>query len=175
MSRFVVVGCSGSGKTTLAREISDKLGLPHVELDALYHQPGWVGLDDDALLEALAEATAGDEWVVDGNYSRSRDVTWPRAETVVWLDYPKARVMRQVVGRTLRRVVTREELWNGNREPLTNLYRLDPERNIIRWAWTTYDGVREKYLGLRDDPTWAHLEFVTLRSPTEAHAWLAEL
>lgn len=175
MSRYVVVGTSGSGKTTIARAMSHRLGIPHVELDALYHRPGWQPTPDDELLAAAAEATSGDAWVVDGNYSRTRPIIWPRATAIVWLDYPKGLVMRRVVGRTLRRVLTREELWNGNREPWTNLYRLDPERNIVRWAWTTYDTTREKYLDARDDPTWAHLDWVVLESPTEAEAWLADL
>lgn len=175
MRRLVVVGTSGSGKTTTARAIAERLGVPCVELDSLFHQPDWVQLDDDAFLAAVADATAGDAWVVDGNYTRSREVTWPRAEAIVWLDYPRSVVMRRVTSRTLRRVVTRQELWNGNREPWTNLYRLDPEHNIIRWAWTTYDANRDKYLTAMDDPEWDHLEWVVHRSPDETDAWLASL
>jgi adenylate kinase family enzyme len=175
VNRFVVVGSSGSGKTTTARAISERLGIPHVELDALYHQPDWKPTPDDELLAAVADAVAGEAWVVDGNYSATRPITWPRARTIVWLDYPKSLVMRRVVGRTLRRVVNREELWNGNREPWTNLYRLDPERNIIRWAWANYDGYRERYLAAQEDPTWDHLDWVVHRSPAETEQWLAAL
>ncbi len=82
----------------------------------------------------MVEAVAGDDWVVDGNYGAVRDLVWERADTVVWLDLPRRVVMRRVAIRTIRRALTREELWNGNREPLTNFYRWDPERNIIRWA-----------------------------------------
>lgn len=52
----------------------------------------------------------------------------------MWLDLPRRIVMRQVVGRTLRRIVRRELLWNGNRELLRNVWARDPERSIIRWA-----------------------------------------
>ena len=41
MQRVSVVGNSGSGKTTLARQLAGRLGVAHVELDAIFHQPDW--------------------------------------------------------------------------------------------------------------------------------------
>ncbi len=112
-------------------------------------------------------------WVVDGNYSVVHDIVWRRADTVVWLDLPYARVMARTVGRTLRRVVTREELWNGNREPFSNLYSLDPERNIIMWSATRHRVYRRRYSEAARDPQWSGLRFVRLRSSGEAHGFLA--
>lgn len=42
MRRVVVVGQSGSGKSTLARRLAEHLRVRHIELDALFHGPGWV-------------------------------------------------------------------------------------------------------------------------------------
>ncbi len=39
-----MVGTSGSGKTTVGRALAARLGLPFVELDAIFHQPGWTEL-----------------------------------------------------------------------------------------------------------------------------------
>lgn len=66
MRRVSVAGTSGSGKTTVARRLAERFGVPHVELDAHYHGPGWQPADPDALLAAVAEAAAGDGWVIDG-------------------------------------------------------------------------------------------------------------
>src|SRR5690606_4073516 len=102
-------------------------------------------------------------------------VVWPRADTVVVLDLAKAVVMRRVVTRTLRRVVRREELWNGNREPWRNLYAWDPERNIIRWSWTRYALTRDRYRAAAQEPANAHLDFVLRSTPAEVAAFLASV
>jgi adenylate kinase family enzyme len=135
MRRVSVVGVSGSGKTTLARTLADRLSTPLVELDGLMHQPGWQPRPDAEFIEEVERATSQPAWVVDGNYRQVIEGTvWQRADTVVWLDLPRLTVMRQLIARTVRRAVTREVLWNGNREPLSNFVSLNPEQSIIVWG-----------------------------------------
>jgi adenylate kinase family enzyme len=173
MQRVSVVGVSGVGKTTVGRKLATALGVAFVELDAIFHQPDWVELPRDAFRERVHAALAAPGWVVDGNYSMVRDLVWDRADTVVWRDLPRRLVMRRVILRTLRRVVTREALWNDNREPLTNFYRLDPEKNIIRWAWVRYATYVERYEAAMADPAYDGLRFVRLRTPHEVDGFLA--
>jgi adenylate kinase family enzyme len=168
VDRISVVGNSGSGKTTLARGLADALGIAHLELDSVFHQPGWEPLDRDVFRERVTAFTAGPRWVVDGNYSAVRDIVWDRADTVIWLDPPRRRVMRQVIWRTLRRMATRAELWNGNREPWQNLFRLDPAESIIAWTWTSHHKVRERYTQAQADPAHGHLTFIRLRTPAQS-------
>ena len=115
--RVLVVGSSGAGKTTFARELADRLALPHVELDAIFHQPDWQELPREEFRAAVSVRIAEPGWVVDGNYSKVQDLVLARADSLVWLDYSRAVVMRRIVPRTVTRVVRRQELWNGNREP----------------------------------------------------------
>ena len=171
--RVSVVGNSGSGKTTLGRNLAAELGVPFVELDAVFHQPGWTELPTDEFRAAVGEVVAGDGWVIDSNYSRVRDLVWDRADTVVWLDPPRWRNMRQLIGRTLRRGVTRQELWNGNRESLRNVVHRDPEQSIVVWAYTNHARNRDRYAALSADPAHARLRFVRLRSPAEVRSFLA--
>jgi adenylate kinase family enzyme len=168
-----VVGCSGSGKTTLARSLAAALGSPHTELDSVYHQPGWTPLSDEEFRRQVAEAVGADRWVVDGNYSVVRDIVWNRADTVVWCDLSYAVVMARTVRRTVRRVMTREELWNGNREPWSNLWSVKPEKSIIAWSATRHRVYRRRYAEAEHDPRWASLRFVRLRSQSEADAFVA--
>ncbi len=181
MRRIVVVGCPGSGKSTMARELATELGLTHIELDALFHQPDWTPASNEqfqaSLRAALDEADeVSDGWVTCGNYNRqSCGIHHERADTIVWLDLPKSVIMRRVIWRTLRRGLTREELWNGNREPLTNFYRWDPKKNITRWAWVNFDKYQTQYAAKLVGEDWAHASAHRLRSKSEVRGFRARL
>lgn len=174
MERIVVVGSSGSGKTTFARRLATALGVPHLEMDSVFHRHGLADEAHDEFLPTLDEFTDAARWVVDGNYTShgTRDVVWPKADTFVWLDLPRRTAMSRVVRRTLRRVLTREEIWPGVREPFSNLYRLDPHRNIVVWTWTRHAHVREKYEQALTDGSWEHATVHRLRSEAEVKAYL---
>lgn len=148
-TRIAILGCSGSGKSTLARSLGERVGLRVIELDALFHQADWVPADSalfrSDVEQALHDAEASGGWIVDGNYnSKLDDLVLAQATTVFWFDLPRRTVMRRIVSRSLRRALLREQLWNGNRERWTNLLRWDPERSIIRWAWTRHPMYRER-------------------------------
>ncbi|GAA1476810.1 hypothetical protein GCM10009623_12560 [Nocardioides aestuarii] len=166
--RVLVNGCSGSGKTTLAARIADVLGVPHTEIDALHHGPGW---EKRPTFEADVDAfTSEPAWTTEWQYSSVRPLLAERADLVVWLDLPRARVMRQVTRRTLRRWVRREELWNGNREP-SPWTSLVQREGVIRWAWQTHHLAAERVDALLGrDPA---KPVVRLRSHAESAAWLA--
>jgi len=162
------VGTSGSGKTTLAGRAAEVLGIRHVEIDALYHGPDWTprpSFVED--VRAFAETPA---WVTEYQYRAVKPLLAGRADLLVWLDLPRSRVMRQVVGRTLRRRLRRIELWNGNLE--SSLWTFFTDRDhIVRWAWRMHAHTAERVaqLGIaRPD-----LVAVRLHSRAETHAWLA--
>lgn len=177
MQRLVVVGSSGSGKTMVARRIAAVRDVPCLEMDSVFHRYGWADEPHDEFLPTLEEFTRGDQWVVDGNYVGLgvRDVVWPRADTFVWLDPSRRSATFRVVLRTLRRVITREELWEGVREPFTNLYSRDPYRSIIVWTWTRHAQIREQYENVIADGSWDHATVHRLRSRSEVDAFLGLL
>lgn len=156
----------------MASALARALGTTHVELDSIYHQPGWTPLSDDEFRTRVAAATEPETWVVDGNYSVIRDITWSRADTVVWFDLSFPTVMARTIRRTVRRVITREELWNGNKEPLSNLWSFNPEKSIIAWTATRHRVYRRRYRAAEIDPRWVDVHFVRLRSQAEADAFL---
>jgi adenylate kinase family enzyme len=168
--RIAVVGTSGAGKTTLAQRLAQRLGIPHVELDALHWDPNWTPAPPDLFRERTAEALSGQAWTTDGNYSTVRDIVWKRADTVVWLDYSLPVVMGRVTWRTLRRSIRGEQLWNDNRERLQEA--LLSRDSVVWWALRTYHRRKVEYPNLFSLPEYAHLAVVHLRSPRAAREWL---
>jgi adenylate kinase family enzyme len=173
--RISVVGSSGSGKSWLAGNLAEILGAPCLELDGVFHQRDWSPLPDEEFAERVTAAVAGEGWVIDGNYSKVRPLVWRRADTVIWLALPRRTVMRQIIARTLRRIITWAELWNGNRERWGNLFSLNPEESVIVWAWRTHAEIRERYSAMAADPAYAHLTFIRLASRAEVRRFLADL
>jgi adenylate kinase family enzyme len=169
--RINVVGTSSVGKTTVAAALASRLGVPHVELDALHWEPNWTAAPDDVLRQRVRDALSGDAWVVDGNYAKVRHLLWDRVEAVVWLDLPLRTVLCRYLTRTTRRVARREELWSGNREHLsTHLFSRD---SLLWWILTTYRRRRREYpqlLAARPD-----LVAIRLRSARAADRWLADV
>ena len=102
MRRVLVIGSPGSGKSTLARRLADKLGLPLVHLDFYFWQAGWEPVQDDVFRNRVSELAAAPTWIMDGNYSRTFDIRMPRADTLVWLEYPRTTCLLRAMGRVLR-------------------------------------------------------------------------
>ncbi|WP_462417946.1 P-loop NTPase family protein [Kytococcus sp. Marseille-QA3725] len=166
--RVIVIGTSGSGKTTLAAHLAHTLGMHHVEIDALFHGPDWT--PRPTFSAEVEQFTGQDGWVTEWQYTHVLGDLLPRrADLVVWLDLPRHVVMRQVVARTVRRRVRREELWNGNVEGPLRHVLTDPE-HIVRWAWSTHGKVPGRVEAAR--AARPELPVVRLRSRGEVDAWL---
>ena len=177
-TRIHVTGNSCSGKSALASRLSQALGLPLVELDALNWLPGWVGLNatDPVLFERrIREATAGDAWIVAGSYiGFSQRAFWPRLQTVIWLDLPLPTLIRRVIRRSWRRWRTKELLWETNHErfwPQLMIWR--KEDSLIWWIVTQQGRKRRQMEGFMADAAWSHVQFLRLTSARQVDEFAA--
>jgi adenylate kinase family enzyme len=173
--RLVVVGSTGSGKSTLAEELATKLNLTFIELDALYWETGWREAPVDVFRARAEAATQTPAWVVAGNYHIVRHIVWPRAEAIIWLDYSLPVTFWQLFTRTLYRALTREVLWNGNRETFWAHLKLWSDESLFHWLFKTYWRRKCEFPRLFAQPEFAHLRIFRFTSPGETKAWLCTL
>jgi adenylate kinase family enzyme len=170
MHRIVVLGTSGSGKTTLARELARRLGVPHIELDAINWQPNWTATPYEEFRAIVAEQTQRPGWTVDGNYKRMRDLVWGRADTLIWLDYPMSITFMRVLRRTLSRSVRGTMLWNGNRESLWLTFC--SRDSILLWVINQWRRNRRDMPKLLAEQRALGKRVLRFRSPGQTSRWL---
>ena len=143
MQRIAVIGTSCSGKTRFAKRLAERLGIPHVELDALHWGPNWTAKPTNELRTLVDQATLGPQWISDGNYLAVRDLIWKRADMLVWLNYSFPVVFFRAFRRTLIRCVTREKLFSDNQESLLKAFFT--RESILLWVLQTYWKHRKEY------------------------------
>lgn len=171
--RILVIGPTGSGKTTLARQLSELLDLPHIELDAIHWGADWALPTVREFRRRVADVAAGDEWVMDGNYSKVRDITWGRAEVVVWLDYGLLLTLWRLLLRTTGRLVRRELLWHGNRESVRGQFF--SRESLFVWAVKSHGRRRREYHDAFGAAEHNQLERIRFVTPGESETWLRRL
>lgn len=174
MQRIVIVGSTGSGKSTLAGEVARRLSARHIELDALHWEANWTPAPKEVFRARVAAALDGDGWIVDGNYGAVRDLIWPRADTLLWLDYPLWLNAWRLTWRIFSRGLRRTELWNGNREPIWEHF-LPWERSLYVWLLRSHGRRRREYPAILARPEHAHLVVHRFGHPSEAERWLRAL
>lgn len=170
------------GKSTLASAIATHVGTDVIELDDLMHGPNWTPTPTPefrAKVMTAITASEGDDssggWVIPGNYRNVADLVQRRADTIVWLDLPRRVSMWRLLKRSVRRVATRAEVCNGNRERLANLFSRDPNRNVLLWSWQHHDQYRSVYDGYASGDFWSHARVVRLQSAADVTRFLNQV
>ena len=101
--RILVIGSSGSGKSTLSRALSGMLDLPYISLDrSFFWLPGWILRERGEIRGVIAQAVAGERWVMDGTSPGTLDLRLPRVDLVVWLRMPRLLCIARVLKRCIR-------------------------------------------------------------------------
>ena len=173
--RIVVIGVTSCGKSTLAENLARKLNLAYIELDALNWKSGWVGFENQEFREKVEAATRAPGWVLAGNYSKVRDIIWPRADLVVWLDYPFLLVLGRLWKRTWRRWWKKELLWGTNYEQLWPQFKLWSKESLFNWLFQSYGRHKRQYPQIFIEPAYSHLKVLRFNKPAEMENWLDSL
>lgn len=169
LQRILVIGTSGAGKSTLASRLACLLGVPPVELDSLHWGEQWTPVEAGTFRERVVAATSGEKWVVDGNYSAVKDLIWPKATCIIWLDYPFCLVLWRVIRRTFIRVVRGEPCCNGNYETFRIALSLD---SVIWWVVTTFHQRRREFAALLPSFVTPDRSVIVFQNPKQTSQWL---
>lgn len=173
--RVSVIGVTSSGKSTLAEKLAQRFDLDYIELDALNWEPNWQAAPLEVFRARVENATQSKKWITAGNYHVVRDLIWPRAEAVIWLDYSLGRALWQLTRRSLKRWWTRELLWGTNYEPIWIHLKFWSTDSLYHWLFKTYWRRKREYPRLFSQPEHQHLRLIRFRTPGETEEWLKSL
>jgi adenylate kinase family enzyme len=168
--RIVVFGPSGSGKSTLAERIARQIGVPYIELDAIYWKPDWVESPKEEFrvnVSAVLEKCTGG-WVIDGNYSMVRDLTVPLADTIIWFCPPFPVAFWRLLKRTVTRSRNHTLMWGTNRETWRQSFF--SRNSILLYQILHWNKFKKVIPSLEKIPHRAPV--VSLRSQNEAETFL---
>jgi ABC-type dipeptide/oligopeptide/nickel transport system ATPase component len=172
VKRINVIGTTGSGKSTFAKALAKRIGARYFEMDQLYWKPDWQGSTDEELLTNLNQVWCEHSWVLDGNYSRTTELKWGHADTVIWLDYSYIRTLAQLLKRSLTRAILKDEMWpgTGNYESFSRL--LFSKESILVWFFRYHSVNKRRYRGMMSNSHYKHITFIRLTSPKLARQFL---
>ncbi|MEO5690882.1 MAG: AAA family ATPase [Candidatus Saccharimonadales bacterium] len=175
MKRILIIGPTGAGKTTLAKKISNKLKIPHTELDSIYHQKNWQPINNGLFREIVYDIAGSDQWIMCGNYySKLGAELWDRADTVIWCDYSFPLVFKRLFMRTMRRGIKKQELWNGNTECLyIHLFTKD---SLFLWLISSWKRQKHRYSLLFFSPErFPTTKLISFKNPKQAEKFIDTL
>lgn len=148
--KIIVTGTSGSGKTTVGKKLSKKLGISCTDLDDLYWLPEWTPREEKEFEEKILEVADGEEWIISGNYSRLSHITWPKADMVIWLDFPLYILLWRTLKRSVVRSFTKEKCCGDNHESFSRLFS---KETIFYWVMRSYHRRKKSYGAYFKDPS----------------------
>jgi adenylate kinase family enzyme len=170
-SRILIVGTSGAGKSTLALQLSRKLGIPDIELDALFWKPNWTQSESEEFRNKIQEAINNKSgFIIHGNYNKVRDLTWGKVDTVIWLDYSRPLILWRVLKRSIFRILRNEALWSNNRESFKKTFF--SRDSIILWSWNTYNLRKTQYTQLTQHPEYSNVKIIKFKSPKQTKKFI---
>jgi adenylate kinase family enzyme len=168
--RILIYGVTGTGKSTLAAGLAERTGIAWHSVDDLTWEPGWTGVPEDKQRQRITEICAGERWILDTAYGSWLDVPLARVQLIVALDYPRRVSLRRLIWRTLRRIIERNEVCNGNTESLREAFSRE---SIVVWHFRSFTGKRAQIRAWAASPP-GGAQVITLTSPRATRRWLAD-
>ncbi len=174
--RICVVGNSGCGKTYVAKRLAELLGVTYISNDWIYWGPDWTTAPLEQRLAEYDKATRAETWTFDGNIDgmiNKGPVFLQRADTIIWLDLPRWRVFTQALGRSIKRVWTKEPMWHNNTESWRKTFF--SRESILILTMKSYASRKQRNQSLFNDPAHARIRKLRLTRRKQVNTWLASV
>ncbi len=167
MKRVAIIGSPGAGKSYLSRELAQITSLPLVHLDKIYHDKSFDYLNNrNEWLKRVTQEVVKPRWIIEGNYKSSFALRLPAADTIIFLDYSKPRVLWRVFKRRVQyRNKLRSEMPEGWKE------KIDPV--FLKFVWNYKKSERPMVHELLGQ--FKNKEIVILTTPKETKQFLKTL
>lgn len=166
----MIVGTSGCGKTTLGHALSKLTGHRLVDLDSIYWLPNWTKRPDDEFFALLQNELVSDNWIICGNYSRTRAQIWAQADMIIWLDLSFTTCLWRGFKRSFLAWITQKPCCNGNYETAQRLFGKD---SILWWIYSTYNRRKNSYSELFSQSS-NDKRFIRLKNSKEVDLFCAK-
>lgn len=88
MKKIIIIGCPGAGKSHFAKKLREATGIPLYHLDAIWHKPDKTHISRVEFDEILRELLQKEDWILDGDYSRTMETRLRACDTVIFFDVP---------------------------------------------------------------------------------------
>ncbi len=115
------------------------LHLPVIHLDKYFWKPNWIQTPDDEWDRIVEDFTEQDQWIMDGNYSRTLDIRIRRADVIIFLDMPTLLCLYRVVKRRI-------QYHNKTRPDLNEDCPEKLDWEFIKWVWNYKKRSRNRVL-----------------------------
>jgi adenylate kinase family enzyme len=173
LTRVICVGSTSAGKTTFTKALAEILGQPRIDLDSLHHGLNQVPIPVDAFRSLAEHAISGECWIVDGSYSTSRDIIWPKATVAIWLNYSFPTVFRRCLWRSFRYALFKRASLLGK---LKLFRRFFLSRGSSLWrVIRTFGLQRRDCREMLETRQFPQVEWIVFRKPIEAKRFLRAL
>ena len=135
--------------------------------------PNWRERPDDEFCSLVTSAVAQPDWVIDGNYGAVRNLVWPAARVIIWLDYSFSRVLFRAITRSVRRAISQEKVCSGNTESFRQSFL--SRESVILWVIQTHKFNRLRYQELLSGDQFENCDIRIFKHPKQLRNYLATI
>lgn len=143
IKKIYIIGSVASGKTTLAKELSQKLGIPHYELDNLVYKDKNVKRDSDEILSMFEKIIKKDKWIIEDVGRKRFSKGLDKADIIYFIRLPKIKVYYRIIRR-----------WYMQRKGLEEYNFYPCFKDLLdMFKWAHKDNKRYKQMNLPNSKT----------------------